>query len=149
MMTEEDLETLKTEVRNDYFKSQIEIDKYKKNKRKINLLLILIVIAVIIMILFSLQTQIAKDKAESKKYIDKNFKDYVNKIIINKPKLINYINNKAIIKMEDICNGVYGEKIYCDIFNEQSEHQCLGYIEIYKNNNKYEIDTSHYCDMYQ
>lgn len=143
------LNKLRAESRNDYFKSQSEyFDMLKLFQKKVGYVFILILFLILSSIIF-FSSEIKKGKSEDYRVIQTNFKNDILKIIKNNYKLLNFNNNIAIIKMEDLYLGTYEIKYGLDFFDSKNEHLCLGYFVIYKTKNNYEINTSHYCDMFE
>lgn len=120
----------------------------KQVKRRWSILIIVIIIWVIVGTLFILKQQINESNKENSLYMKREFEKIVSYILEHNYKTLTFNSNETVITLEDLYKGIYGVKLEPNFFNTKG-HQCLGFIFVTKNTDKYEIDSSHYCDMYE
>lgn len=91
------------------------------------------------------------------KQIEKDYSDYDNAIYQLyelKPSMFDFDENDiAVLKMDDLVKPVINEEGIYEIISQtmirltKDQDQCMGYIIVKRNNNKFDIDYSHICDM--
>ncbi len=112
-------------------------------------ILALVIFIVIIIILVKLIISYNYNKQSENDY--SGYDNFIYQAYEIKPSMFNFNeDNIAILKMDDLVNPITNGKasiVFGTIPLTKEQDECMGYIIVKRNKDKFDIDYSHMCDM--
>lgn len=137
----------KIEARRELLRSTEYTDEKMKKSFIINTIITIIVLILVAYIPIFVHNMDVKKKYVSEEEKQAEIKNFVNNIVTYNYKM--FSEKETMVYMADLYNYKYNAAIPMKYYDEKDNHQCMGYIIVTNNSQSYDIDVSHYCDMFE